>query len=86
MDKLCNVTEWASIYVHAGPLVNQVFIYAPCQDISQAFAHNTGRETPEVAYDAVVFVYLQDGLPQTLIVLSLIFIIVLEEDTRSYDI
>jgi hypothetical protein len=80
------MTEWASIYVHTGPLVNQVFIYAPCQDVSQTFAHNTGRETSEVAYDAVVLVYLQDGLPQTLIVLGFIFIIVLEEDTRSYDI
>ena len=76
----------ASVYIHSGPLVHQVLVYAPGENVSEAFAHDTGSEPSEVAYCAVVLVYFEDSLPYALVVLGLIFIIVLEEYACSYDV
>lgn len=75
-----------SINVDSGPFVDQVLIYAPCEYISETFAHYSGCETAKVADKTVMFVDLEQCRPNALVVLGLIFIVKLEEHSCTDDI
>ena len=75
-----------SIDVHTGPFVDKVLVDAPGENVSEPLAHYAGCKTTKVANKPVMFIYLEECLTDALVVLSLIFIVKLEEHPRADDI
>ena len=76
----------SSVYINSSPFVNQILKQTPGNYISEPFAHDPRCEASEVANETIVFVYLNKRRVNTLIMLCLIFVVILKECSRSYDV
>ena len=75
-----------SVNINRVPFVNQVLEKAPCDYVSEPFAHDPGCEPSKVANETVVLVDFYKCRENTFIMLCLIFVVILEECSRSYDV
>lgn len=72
-----------SINVYTSSLVDKILINPPSEYVSEAFAHNAGCESSKVADNAVMFVYFLESLAYPLVMLCLIFVMKLEENSGT---
>ena len=86
-SQICNNrNQHTSVNVNTRPLVHQVFIDAPCQDIAQALTHYSGGESSKVANEAIVLINLSNCLCDACVMLSLVLVVKLKENSRPNDI
>lgn len=72
--------------LNAWSLIHQILINTPSQNIAQSLPYQPRCESSEIPNRSIIFIDLIDSLQNTLVVLSDIFIIMLEEYSCSDDI
>jgi hypothetical protein len=75
-----------SVDINCVPFVHQVLEETPCHYVSEPFAHDPGCQPPKVANETVVLVDFYECRENTFIMLCLIFVVILEKCSRSYDV
>ena len=73
-----------SVKHHAVPPVHQVLEDTPSYNVTQTLPYYARSDSSEIAYKTVVLINLNDCFRNALIMLSLVFIESLEENSCSY--